>query len=233
MTDQELHDLVASFASERQYIQQLQANTERLQANTERLQANTERLQASTERQLAQITTQLAATDAQLAATDAQLQANAVQQAQTEAKLNRTAEKIDRLAEMYGGVSNSQGAVAEEFYYNSLKDKPVLIGMNFDSIYKNIAGNRHGVEDEFDLVLVNRDNVFVLEIKYKAHPRDLARLLEKKRSNFNTLLPQYKDHTQHWGLAAFPLPDEVKHAALARGIHLLQRKGDVIQTVAA
>ena len=33
MTDQELHDLVASFASERQYIQQLQANTERLQAN--------------------------------------------------------------------------------------------------------------------------------------------------------------------------------------------------------
>ena len=195
MTDQELHDLVASFASERQYIQQLQANTERLQANTERLQASTERLQASTERQLAKITTQLAATDAQLAATDAQLQANAVQQAQTEAKLNRTAEKIDRLAEMYGGVSNSQGAVAEEFYYNSLKDKPVLIGMNFDSIYKNIAGNRHGVEDEFDLVLVNRDNVFVLEIKYKAHPRDLARLLEKKRSNFNTLLPQHKDHT--------------------------------------
>ena len=226
MTDQELHDLVASFASERQYIQQLQANTERLQANTERLQA-------STERQLAKITTQLAATDAQLAATDAQLQANAVQQAQTEAKLNRTTEKIDRLAEMYGGVSNSQGAVAEEFYYNSLKDKPVLIGMNFDSIYKNIAGNRHGVGDEFDLVLVNRDNVFVLEIKYKAQPRDLARLLEKKRSNFNRLLPQYKDHTQHWGLAAFHLPDEVKHAALAQGIHLLQRKGDVIQTVAA
>ena len=226
MTDQELHDLVASFASERQYIQ-------RLQANTERLQANTERLQASTERQLAKITTQLAATDAQLAATDAQLQANAVQQAQTEAKLNRTAEKIDRLAEMYGGVSNSQGAVAEEFYYNSLKDKPVSIGMNFDSIYKNIAGNRHGVEDEFDLVLVNRDNVFVLEIKYKAHPRDLARLLEKKLNNFNTLLPQYKDHTQRWGLAAFHLPDAVKHAALAQGIHLLQRKGDVIQTVAA
>ncbi|MEC8754979.1 MAG: hypothetical protein VXX72_05065 [Pseudomonadota bacterium] len=219
MTDQELHELVASFACERQYIQQLQANTERLQAGTER--------------QLAKITTQLAATDAQLAATDAQLQANAVQQAQTEAKLNRTAEKIDRLAEMYGGVSNSQGAVAEEFNYNSLKDKPVSIGMNFDSIYKNIAGNRHGVEDEFDLVLVNRDNVFVLEIKYKAHPRDLARLLEKKRSNFNTLLPQYKDHTQHWGLAAFHLPDEVKHAAMAQGIHLLQRKGDVIQTVAA
>ena len=89
------------------------------------------------------------------------------------------------------------------------------------------------MEDEFDLVLVNRDNVFVLEIKYKAHPRDLARLLEKKRGNFSTLLPQYKDHTQHWGLAAFQLPDEVKHAALAQGIHLLQRKGDVIQTVAA
>ena len=196
MTDQELHDLVASFASERQYIQQLQTNTERLQANTQRLQANTERMQANTERM----------------------------QANTEAKVNRLANKIDKLAEMYGGVSNSQGAVAEEFYYNSLKDKPVLNGMTFDSIYKNIAGNRHGVEDEFDLVL---------EVKYKAHPRDLERLLDKKQTNFNTLLPQYKDHAQHWGLAAFHLPDEVKQAALAHGIHLLQRKGDVIQTLAA
>ena len=210
MTDQELHDLVASFASERQYIQQLQTNTERLQANIQWLQANTQRLQANTER----------------------MQAN-TERMQAEAKVNRLANKIDKLAEMYGGVSNSQGAVAEEFYYNSLKDKPVLNGMTFDSIYKNIAGNRHGVEDEFDLVLVGRDNVFVLEVKYKAHPRDLERLLDKKQTNFNTLLPQYKDHAQHWGLAAFHLPDEVKQAALAHGIHLLQRKGDVIQTLAA
>ena len=216
MTDQELHDLVASFASERQYIQQLQTNTERLQANID-----------SSQNTLHPVGSNRCTTAADSPANTERMQAN------TEAKVNRLANKIDKLAEMYGGVSNSQGAVAEEFYYNSLKDKPVLNGMTFDSIYKNIAGNRHGVEDEFDLVLVGRDNVFVLEVKYKAHPRDLERLLDKKQTNFNTLLPQYKDHAQHWGLAAFHLPDEVKQAALAHGIHLLQRKGDVIQTLAA
>jgi hypothetical protein len=188
-------------------------------ADAEARRRHIEQLQANTDSQLAE-------TDAQLAATDAQLAANAVQMAKTEAKLNR-------LAEMYGGVSNSQGAVAEEFFYNSLKDKPELNGATFDTIYKNISGAVRGVEDEFDLVLVNDECVFIIEVKYKAHRNDLERLLNKKRRNFNAMFPQYRDLAQHWGLASFHLSDELKHAALEHGIHLLQRKGDLIQTLAA
>ena len=158
--------------------------------------------------------------------TDAQMAANAVQMAKTDAKLNR-------LAEMYGGVGNSQGAVTEEFYYNSLKADPVLAGMRFDIIDKNVTRSHAGLEDEFDLILVNGREVFVVEVKYKAHERDLERLLNKKAVNFRNLFPEHASRRQRFALAAFHIHDELKQAALGQGVTVLQRKGDVIETLAA
>ncbi|MCY3839400.1 MAG: hypothetical protein OXH09_12280 [Gammaproteobacteria bacterium] len=172
-------------------------------------------------------------TDAQLAKTAAQLAKTDAQLAKTDAQLAKTDAKLDRLAEMYGGVGNSQGAVAEEFYYNSLKAEPVLGGVRFDFIDKNITRSHAGVEDEFDLLLVNGHAVFVVEVKYKAHEKDLRRLLEIKAVNFRRLFPEYADHEQRFVLAAFHIHDELKRVALEQGVTVLQRKGDVIESMAA
>ncbi len=179
-------------------------------------------------------------TDAQLkenAAQHAEIKAllaeNAAQQAKTDAQLAKTGAKVDRLAEMYGGVSNSQGAVAEEFFYNSLDDNPVLAGMRFDFVVKNVTCSRAGVKDEFDLVLVNGQEVFVVEVKYKAHENDLERLLTKKAPNFRRLFPELAGRRQRFALAAFHIHDQFKKAALEQGVTVLQRKGDVIETLAA
>jgi len=176
--------------------------------------------------QLAENAARRAEADARQDRIDAQLAENAVQQAKTEAKL-------DRLAEMYGGVGNSQGAAAEEFYHNSLKAHPVLAGMRFDFMDKNVTRSRAGVEDEFDLILVNGQEVFVVEVKYKAHASDLERLLTKKAPNFRRLFPEHSGRRQRFALAAFHIHDDLKEAALSQGVTVLQRKGDVIETLAA
>ncbi len=172
--------------------------------------------------------------------TDAQLAENAAQQARNEAKLARTealvaktAAKVDKLAEMYGGVGNNLGAAAEEFYHNSLKADPVLAGTRFESVDRNIMRSRAGLEDEFDLLLVNGREVFVVEVKHKAHENDLARLLDEKAPNFRRLFPEHAGRRQRFALAAFHINDDLKKAALARGVTVLQRKGDVIETLAA
>ncbi len=172
-------------------------------------------------------------TDAQLAKTDAQLAANAAQMADTDAKLAKTAAKIDKMAEMYGGVSNNLGAVAEEFYHNSLKADPVLAGVRFDFMDRNVTRSRAGVEDEFDLLLVNGREVCVVEVKHKAHESDLRRLLEEKAPNFRRLYPEHAERRQRFALAAFHIHDDLKKAALAQGVTVLQRKGDLIETLAA
>lgn len=158
-------------------------------------------------------------TDAQLARTDAQL-------AKTDAKLNK-------LAEMYGGVGNNQGSAAEEFYYNSLKYNPVLKGIKFDFIDKNVTRSKDGIEEEYDLLLVNGQDVYVIEVKYSLHPKDIERLLGRKLSNFKKLFPEYQSYRIHLALATFAVDDNVKQMALDRGITLLQRRGDVFETLAA
>ena len=162
-------------------------------------------------------------TDEQLVKTDAQL-------AKTDARQAKTEATVEKLARMYGGVANNQGLVAEEFYYNSFKHNPVLQGIHFDSVYKNLTNNSHGIEDEYDILLLNGRDVFIIEVKYKAHPRDLQTLIRKKAVNFRTLFPHYQDHHLHLGLASFYIDDETKQSALDQNVTVLQRKGDVIET---
>lgn len=157
-----------------------------------------------------------AKTDAQLAKTDAQL-------AKTDAKLNK-------LAEMYGGVGNNQGKVAEEFYYNSFKAHPQLNGIHFDFIEKNVTRSSRDMEEEYDLLLVNGEDVYIIEVKYHLHPKDIDKLLHRKLGNFKKLFPEYRDYRLHPALATFAVEDEVKEMALEQGITVLQRKGDVIET---
>ena len=182
-------------------------------------QRKTDEQQAKTEVEIKKLLRSQQKTDEQLAKTDAQLA--------------RTDARLDRLATMYGGVANNQGVVAEAFYFNSLKHNLVLRGIHFDSIYKNLASKRHGIEDEYDILLLNGQDVLIIEVKYKAHPDDLKVLIDKKAVNFKPLFPLYKDHNLHLGLASFYLDNETIQSALNQGITVLQRKGDLIETTPA
>lgn len=145
------------------------------------------------------------------------------QQAETSAKLNR-------VAEMLGNIGNNQGDVAEEFFYNSLKDKFNLAGVRYDFIEKNVLKSNKGTQDEFDIVMINGADVAIIEVKYKAHDKDLEKLLNKKYENFKILYPQYKNFKHHLVLAAFHINEELKERALEQGVIVLQRKGDMIET---
>ncbi len=182
-------------------------------------QRKTDEQQAETQAEIEKLLLSQQKTDAQLAETNKQM--------------SKTDEKLDRLATMYGGVANNQGAVAEAFYFNSLGHNPVLRGIHFEFVYKNLSGNRQGIQDEYDIVLLNGQDVFIIEVKYKAHPNDLKTLIDKKAAHFKTLFPLYRDHTLHLGLASFHLDDETIQSALEQGVTMLQRKGDLIETTPA
>ena len=251
-TDAELKALVAGIAVSQDRIDAELKALAASQDRTEEMVKAVAAQQAKTDAQLAKTDAQLAKTDAQLAKTDAQLAKTDAQLAKTDARLDRMSERVDRMAEkvdrvadkvdrvaqMYGGVSNNLGDAAEEFYYNSISANPVLDGVRFDFLVRNTerkmtGSNGNGLANEFDLILVNGHTVWVVEIKYKAHEKDLQRLVEVKAVNFPRLFPEYAGHEQRFALAAFHIHDELKHAALAQGVTVLQRKGDVIESIAA
>ena len=163
------------------------------------------------------------------AKTDAQMKQLQQSQAQTDEQMKRTDEKLERIGITLGNIGNNQGSVAEEFFYNSLEHNPTLAGIHYDFIDRHWSHRIGKIKDEFDIVMVNGKDVAIIEVKYKAHEEDLIKLLTKKYENFKTLFPMYKDYTHHLVLATFSLYDGLKAKALAQGVTVLQRKGDVIE----
>ena len=163
--------------------------------------------------------------------TDEQMKETDEQMKKTNKKLDKLLESHKRLGKMVGGVSNSQGDVAEEFFYNSLANTLQLGGIQYDEIIQNMHKKRGDVEDEYDILLVNGKDVAIIETKYKAHQKDLQRLLDTKYANFKKLYPEYKDYNKHLALASFHIKDEVKQEALSNSVIVLQRKGKLIETI--
>jgi hypothetical protein len=148
----------------------------------------------------------------------------------TDEQLKKTDEKLDRLAKLVGSISNNQGDVAEEYFANSIKLDNFL-GMSFDVLQKNvIIQPKKGHSEEYDLMLINGENIVIIEVKYKVHKNDVKKLPRKieilKKS------PLYKNYKIYAGIAGFHINKEAKEEALKRGFFVLQRKGDIIQTYA-
>ena len=169
--------------------------------------------------------------------TDEQMKLNAIAQRATDEQMKltdeqmkRTDEKLGRIGAMLGNIGQNQGDVAEEFFYNSLKDTQTLAGVHYDFIDKSVSRTSNGVSDEFDMILVNGQDVAIVEVKYKAHEKDLDKLLTKKNDNFKKLFPAYKDYRHHLVLATFHLYKEVKERALQNNVIVLQRKGDIVES---
>nr|MBL0711406.1 hypothetical protein [Colwellia sp.] len=111
-----------------------------------------------------------------------------------EASQEKSDRRLDKLGKLVGNIANNQGDIAEEFFYNSLKAKPSLGGINYDFIEPNAHRSKNNIEDEYDILLVNGNDIAIIETKYKAHISDIEKLINKKYTNFKKLYPEYKDY---------------------------------------
>ena len=73
----------------------------------------------------------------------------------------------------------------------------------------------------------------VLRYTYKLHQKDIERFLERKHPNFPILFPIYQDRKIRVGFASFSIEEELVSLAKEKGFILLQRRGDVFETLAA
>ena len=158
-------------------------------------------------------------TDEQLRKTDEQLRQSSIE-------FDR---RIKKLEQLVGSVANNQGDAAEEYFINSLKEKLSIGSLHFDYLIPNYTIRSKSINDEFDILLVNKKSVAIVEVKYKVHPKDILKL-PKKIENLKQL-PQYREYDIYAGLAGFYIPEEAIEDAIKRGYFILQRRGDLIETI--
>ncbi len=208
MTDDELKALVASLAVDSKNLHDAQRVTdEQIKLNAIAQKATDEQMKLNAIAQKA--------TDEQIKRTDEQMK--------------RTDEKLERMGITLGNVTNNQGDVAEEFFFNSLANDTHLGSIHFDDIEKNGHKRRGKTEEEYDIIMTNGDAIGIVEVKYKAHENDLDKL-DRKMHNFKKLFPIYQNFKQYGAIASFHINDKAKREALKRGYFVLQRSGDLVHT---
>ncbi len=147
----------------------------------------------------------------------------------TDEQMKETSETLKRMGIHLGNVTNNQGDVAEEFFFQSLIKDNHLGKIHFDDVVKNMEKHRGQIQEEYDLVMTNGDAIAVVEVKYKAHKKDLDKL-DRKMKHFKQLFPIYQTFKQYGAIAAFHINDDAKEEALRRGYFVLQRSGDLVHT---
>ncbi len=149
------------------------------------------------------------------------------QMKETDERMRKTDEKLERIGIHLGNITANQGDVAEEFFFNSLVKDMRLGSIRFEDVMKNSSKQRGKIQEEYDLILTNGDSLAIIEVKYKVHQNDLAKL-DRKMQNFKKLFPIYQNFKQYGAIASFHINDDAKREALERGYFVLQRQGELI-----
>ena len=156
------------------------------------------------------------------------------ERAEADVRFDKQSADFDRrmknLNEMIGGVSNSNGMHAEEFFYNAINmgDKH-LFGEHFDQCYSLLKRYQKENQEkcEQDILLINGKAVAIVEVKYRARKEDVQKVVNRL-PKFRALYPEYKDHRVYLGLAAMSFDRGVEKESAKEGVAIVKQVGDTM-----
>ncbi len=201
------------------------------QKQTEIQLAKTDAQMAKTNAQMAKTDAQMAKTDAQMAKTDIKFAELAKAQKQAAAQFAKTELQIDRTCKEVGNLGRGRGEIAEEFFYQSLRKQPRVGGIEFDHVYRHWAYSVGDISDEYDVILVNGDQLLLVEVKARADINDMSKLIKRKIPNFRLLFPSYNDYKVLGAMASLTTSDELIEKAKELGIFFLTQQGEHVVLV--
>jgi len=138
--------------------------------------------------------------------------------------------KLDKLAKMYGGVSENNGAVAEEFFKRGLEKHSNLFGIEYNQV-GTLQKKTKQLQGQYDIVLYNGDAMVIIEVKYKLHPSDVEDFYQRKLPNFRPLYPEYSDKVVIGAVAGLSVPNDSIELAQKFGFLVLTQSGENITVV--
>ncbi|WGK68255.1 hypothetical protein P0082_07130 [Candidatus Haliotispira prima] len=148
-------------------------------------------------------------------------------QAKTDLQLRELERKLTHVGEILGSIGINTGLFAERLFASSFQKNPVLGGIRYNIVRCNVRDGNG--KTEYDILLINGSSVAIVEVKYKAHPKDIEDLLEKKVAAFRSSHREYAGHKLYLALATTVSNDELVQKAGEAGIYLLSQEGQHVE----
>jgi len=149
----------------------------------------------------------------------------------TNVNVDRTSVMVARTTANVDGIAKSNGAMAEEMIYNSLKKDKTFAGIMFDEIDRNLKMKlkKFNLEGEFDVVLQNCNTLAIIETKYKVRVEDVSKLVDKKVNDFRKLFPVFNDYKIVLGIGGMSFEGQAEDVANENGVGIIKIVGDKVE----
>jgi hypothetical protein len=146
--------------------------------------------------------------------------------AETDRRMKETDRRMKELQKELGGMGNSYGSFAEEYFFNSFENgKQNFFREDFDEIEKSLKAKDVNLKDEYDIVMYNGNSVAIVEVKFKAGNKDIPIVLNKAKT-FRFFFPCYKGYKIYLGLASLNFPIHIERECIAKGIAVIKQVGE-------
>jgi len=142
-----------------------------------------------------------------IAQTSQQIEETWQQMKETDRRLEKlrveVAEEIKEVNRQIGGITRSNGDLAEEFFFNAFRKDKIFMNEKYDRIHKGYFYSIDDIRNEFDIVFINGKSIAIVEVKYKARPDNInIEHLISRVDRFKEFAPEYKNHNIYLGVAA-------------------------------
>ena len=146
--------------------------------------------------------------------------------AATNAAIDKLSRENTRMSEEINGISKSNGLYAEDYFFNSFKEKKcTFFGEKFDYIFRNMPSTIEEKMDEYDIVLVNGKYVGIVEVKYKGRLDHIKRIINKAQT-FRANFPHYQNHKIYLAFASTVFNQRLEQECDKEGIVVVKPLGD-------
>ena len=148
------------------------------------------------------------------------------ERAEEDKKLQET---LQRVSDVVEGIGHNNGAMAEEFFYNTFERDKTFLNEKFDEIKRNLVykGQDGKHKAEYDIFLFNGTSAAIIEVKYSAKAKNvnIARLISRVEG-FKISFPEYKNHKIYLGVAAMSFNKRLLWRLHRAGIASIHSLGD-------
>lgn len=165
------------------------------------------------------------------AETDRKMQETDRKMQETDRKLKESWERTERalreMSKKIGDLGNRLG----EFVESAVRPAAVELfqsrGIKVQEVHADVSVERGGMAAQFDLLVVNDEELVAVECKSKADIEDVKTHLERL-AKVRTLLPKYADSRVYGAIATMVALPEVARFAESRGLFVIVQSGETV-----
>nr|VFJ77340.1 MAG: hypothetical protein BECKFM1743C_GA0114222_109751 [Candidatus Kentron sp. FM]VFJ77427.1 MAG: hypothetical protein BECKFM1743A_GA0114220_109831 [Candidatus Kentron sp. FM]VFK24266.1 MAG: hypothetical protein BECKFM1743B_GA0114221_109791 [Candidatus Kentron sp. FM] len=176
---------------------------------------------------------QMQETDRKMQETDRLIQENALQMKETDRKLEQAQElftqqmkETDRRLKQGEGLFTSQwGRLVESLVEGALVPLLQEFGISIQRTLRRVRGCYKGKNYEFDILVVNGDELVIVEVKTTLRPKDVTRFVAKL-DQCKVWMPEYASRMIYGGVAFIQADADAERMAEKQRLFVIEATGN-------